>query len=259
MSIPETVKTLNDLCKRVESLCELAETAQRNKKSLSGRGHYASRFHKDAIVIGKLEATAKSRLTALDLDSDLLTSFCSALIAVQRTDLQLKARIERCRDFRALCQTKIIPAVEASEISHVPASEQVLPMDVVRNTRGYLVHIIQQANGCYEKRWFDACGVMMRKFVEILIIHAFEAEKIADRIKRTDGNFHMLAELIDRFLAETTWNPGRETRSCLPEVKLLGDRSAHNRTFMARKPDVDKALFGFRITAEELLHLAKLR
>lgn len=173
--------------------------------------------------------------------------------------MQLTVRVKLGRELQTLCQTKIIPAVEASTVSHVPASEQVLPMDVVRGTRGYLEHIIQQANGCYEKKWFDACGVMMRKFIEILIIHAFEGEQIADRIKRGDGNFHMLAELVDRFLAETMWNAGRETKACLPEVKLLGDRSAHNRTFMARKKDVDKALVGFRTTAEELLHFAKLR
>jgi hypothetical protein len=117
----------------------------------------------------------------------------------------------------------------------VPSTEHVLPVEVVKGTRGYLENIIQQANGCYEKRWFDACGVMIRKFVEILIIHVFEAHSLADKIKREDGNFHMLSVLVDRFFVETAWNTGRETKICLPEVKLLGDRSAHNRTFMARQ------------------------
>lgn len=58
MSIPEMVKTLNNLCKRVDSLCKTAETADRNGKSLSGRGHYASKFHEDDVAIGTLEASA---------------------------------------------------------------------------------------------------------------------------------------------------------------------------------------------------------
>lgn len=259
MSIPETVRTLNNLCKRVESLCKTAETADRNNKSLSGRGHYASKFHEEEVAIGTLEANAKAQLLALDIEQELVDKLCSNVSTMRRPSVLLSARVQIARDLKALCQTKIIPAVETSNASHVPTSERVLPMDVVRGTRGYLENIIQQANGCYEKKWFDACSVMMRKFIEILIIHSFEAENVADRIKRLDGNFHMLSKLVDTFLADTTWNPGRETKTCLPVVKLLGDRSAHNRTFMARKNDVDDALKGFRVTAEELLHFAKLR
>lgn len=259
MSIQEIRKTLNDLCKQVELLCKNAETANRNGKSVSGRGHYASKFHEIEVAIGRLACDAKALLTAAEVDSTLINSLCSIVATLRRPSVQLTARIQLARDLRALCHTKIVPGAEASNVSYVPASEQVLPMDVVRNTRGYLEHVVQQANGCYEKRWFDACGVMMRKFIEILIIHAFEAQQIADRIKRPDGNFHMLGELVDRFLTDASWNPSRETRACLPEVKLLGDRSAHNRTFTARKKDVDKALVGFRVTAEELLHFAGLR
>jgi hypothetical protein len=35
-------------------------------------------------------------------------------------------------------------------INTVPKTEKVLPMSVVKNTRGYLERAIQQANGCYE-------------------------------------------------------------------------------------------------------------
>src|SRR5258706_7631595 len=58
-----------------------------------------------------------------------------------------------------------------------PRTEKVLPSSVVANTRGWYVKLIQQANGCYEHEWYDACSVMIRKFVEFLIIEVYEAHK----------------------------------------------------------------------------------
>jgi hypothetical protein len=59
-------------------------------------------------------------------------------------------------------------------------------------------------------------------------------------------------------VARTDWNLGRETKTALPLLKSLGDRSAHNRHYMARKSDVDRVLPGLRVTVEDLLHHANL-
>src|SRR5262249_21203980 len=114
-----------------------------------------------------------------------------------------------------------------------------------------------QANGCYERGWYDACSVMVRKLVEVLIIAAFEAKGEAARIKK-DDNFLMLNGLVDAILARNDWNLGRETKPALPLLKSLGDRSAHNRHYLARKADMDKVLPGLRVTVEDLLHHANL-
>jgi hypothetical protein len=133
----------------------------------------------------------------------------------------------------------------------------VLPLDVVKGSRGYLQHITIQANGCYEKGWFDACSVMIRKLVEVLIIAVYEAKGEAETIKR-DDNFLMLSGLVDAILERTDWNLGRETKKALPLLKSLGDRSAHNRYYMARKTDVEQVLPGLRVAVEDLLHHAGL-
>ena len=98
---------------------------------------------------------------------------------------------------------------------------------------------------------------MVRKLVEVLIIAVFEAKGEAAAIKK-DENFLMLSGLVDAILARTDWNLGRETKASLPHLKSLGDRSAHNRHYMARKADVDKVLPGLRVTVEDLLHHANL-
>jgi hypothetical protein len=149
------------------------------------------------------------------------------------------------------------PAPDDEDAASQPATEHVLPLDVVKGTRKYLEQIVNQANGCYEKGWFDACSVMVRKLIEVLIIAVYEAKGEAEAIK-TDGNFLMLSGLIDAILAHGDCNLGRETKSALPLLKSLGDRAAHNRHYMARKTDVDRVLSGLRVAVEDLLHHAGL-
>lgn len=147
------------------------------------------------------------------------------------------------------------PAPDDEGAASQPATENVLPLDVVRGTRKYLEQIVNQANGCYERGWDDAASVMLRKLVEVLIIAVYEAKGEAAAIKK-DDNFLMLSGLVDAILARSDWNLGRETKNALPLLKSLGDRSAHNRHDMARKADVDKVLPGLRVAVEDLLHHA---
>jgi hypothetical protein len=69
----------------------------------------------------------------------------------------------------------------------------------------------------------------------------------------------MLGELINAVLQDSTWHLGREVKDSLPDIKRMGDRSAHNRRYIATKADVDKVLPGLRVIADELLHVAKLK
>jgi len=138
-------------------------------------------------------------------------------------------------------------------------SQQVLPKSLFVNTRGYLEKVVNQINGCYEKGWFDGCAVMIRRLIETLIIECFEKHKIAARIKGSDGDFLFLKDLILIMLSETSWNLGRNTKSSLPKLKNIGDKSAHSRRFTARRWDIDKVTGDIRVVSEELIYLAGLK
>jgi hypothetical protein len=69
----------------------------------------------------------------------------------------------------------------------------------------------------------------------------------------------MLNKLIESIQKKTEWNLGREAQAALPLVKQLGDRSAHNRRYIATKQDVDRAIPGLRVLTDDLLHLAGLK
>jgi hypothetical protein len=129
------------------------------------------------------------------------------------------------------------------------------PIELFDNTRGYLQNIANQALASYNKGIFDGCSVLTRKLIEILIIECFERHKNEHLIKKTDGTFFYLSDLITEFLKEPAWNIGRNTKSSLPKIKKIGDQSAHNRRYIARKQDLDSLKDDIRIVLEELIHM----
>lgn len=145
--------------------------------------------------------------------------------------------------------------VQVNAPRSIAPSNDYFPIELFNNTRGYLVTIASQAASCYDNSLFDACSVITRKLLEVLIIEAFERYKIESKIKNSSGNFLYLSDLIDAFKADTTWNIGRNVKDSLPKLKKMGDLSAHNRRYIAKKPDVDKLKDDLRIVLEELVHL----
>jgi hypothetical protein len=164
--------------------------------------------------------------------------------------------LEIARGIQGDAPVNYVPPSEGTR----PFSQNVLPRALVTNTRGYIERVVDQINGCYEKGWFDGCTVMMRRLLETLIIECFEAEKIADKIKDKHTNdFLYLAELISKLLQETAWNLGRNSKRALPNLKSVGDQSAHSRRYNAHREDVDKLIPDFRTVCQELLYISKLK
>ena len=139
------------------------------------------------------------------------------------------------------------------------ASQQVVPLSVVRNTRGYIEKVANQINGCYEQGWFDACAVMIRRLIETLIIETFEHHNIAHKAQDANGDFLPLKDLIDLALSEQSWNLGRSTKKGLPKLKSIGDLSAHSRRYTAQRHDVDQLIGDLRVVVQELVYLAVLQ
>jgi hypothetical protein len=243
-----------------ERACEIARVAVRNKKSLAGANPYGNKFHSAAVSITTTEGKVWPLLNGLDLRPPDVERFNRNLSVLKSTDtLTTKERTDALKDLRLLCQSFILPKIESLQASPVPASEGVLPMSVVAKTRNYIESVVQQANGTYEHQWYDACSVMIRRLVETLIIEVYDAKKKANEIKGADGNFLMLSHLVERIVADPTFHLGRETKRGLPLIKSLGDRSAHNRYFIAKKEDIDKVTHDLRVIVEELLNLSGIK
>jgi hypothetical protein len=159
---------------------------------------------------------------------------------------------------------KAIHAEIASEVGPpeegLPSTTQpVIMLSLVRGTRGYIEKVSNQINGAYEKGWYDACAVMLRRLIETLIIETFEHHKIASTIQNSNGDFFYLRDLIDKTLAEKTWNLTRNTKQALPKLKDVGDKSAHSRRYVAQRGDIQPLLADIRIVVQELTYLSGLK
>lgn len=145
------------------------------------------------------------------------------------------------------------------EEGRTSATQSVLPLSVVRGTRGYIEKVANQANGAYEQGWYDACAVMVRRLLETLIIEAFEHHGLAAKIKTASGDFLYLRDLIDRALGEPSWNLSRNCKQAMPKLKDIGDKSAHSRRYNAHRGDIDPLLLDVRLVVQELVYLAALK
>ena len=100
---------------------------------------------------------------------------------------------------------------------------------------------------------------MMRRLLETSIIEAFEARGLAANIQDPlTKDFFQLTPLVNAALAETSWNLPKNVRKCLPDLRDLGHKSAHNRYYVAKQPDIDKLAGVYREAVEAFLHLGNL-
>jgi hypothetical protein len=165
----------------------------------------------------------------------------------------------RLRDFVSAIQTDCKEVLLPPEAGMAAPGQSVIPVALIKGTRGYIERVAYQANGCYDSGWYDACAVMVRRLLETLIIETFESHKIADKIKDGNGDFFFLSDLVRCTLAEPAWNLTRNTKSALPKLKDIGDKSAHSRRYHAIRNDLDKLLPGIRVVVQELIYLSGLK
>lgn len=167
-----------------------------------------------------------------------------------------ESALEIANNIKQDFESSILPPCEITNLY----GSQILPLSLFKKTRGYLEKVAIQINQTYEQTCYDACAVMVRRLVEILIIETFEAHGKSAIIKDSNGDYFMLNDLISRFQAES-WpqNPSRNLKKSLLELKGIGDKSAHSRFYNAQRSDIDDVKVQLRGVAEELLYLSKIK
>lgn len=134
-----------------------------------------------------------------------------------------------------------------------------LPEAVWKNTRGYIENIAMQVNGCIQYGFFDGASVLLRRLIETLLIECYEHERIQHRIQSNNGDYYMLNKIIIDAVDGKGLTLGRETKKILRELKIIGDRSAHNRRYNTVKADLERIQLGTRLAIDELIQLATLK
>tara|TARA_R110002072_G_scaffold166989_5_gene320442 strand:+ start:1923 stop:2621 length:699 start_codon:yes stop_codon:yes gene_type:complete len=229
-----------------EEAVKIAKTARRNNQGLGGMNFYANKM-------ADLRADATNAFREVDEKTLGDASALAELIeSVYSAKTKPKERSQAARDLKFALKTTVVRHSSAKEDGGV------FPLvKLERTKRDYLIRVGRQINGAYDRGWYDACAVMMRRLLETVIIEAFEAKGTDSRAKDGNGDFLMLTKLVDKALGES-WNLPRNVKKDLPKLKDAGHRSAHNRWYIAEKDDIDKIEPLFRESVEAFLHVAGL-
>lgn len=136
--------------------------------------------------------------------------------------------------------------------------DTVLPEILLSSTRGYIENIGKQINASYNNNIFDGCAVLMRRLLEILLIHAYEEAGKSSEISDDDG-MKNLSHIINYTLSTKPFNLSKEASKILDDFRQLGNFSAHKIHYNAKRKDIENVRLKYRVTIEELLYAAKLK
>lgn len=151
-----------------------------------------------------------------------------------------------------------LPDINESE--EIISDDTMLPEILFKETRRqYLVKIAQQINSAYENNLFDACALMMRRLLEILLIHTFQHLGIEDEIRDDEGNFLNLKSLINKAKSGSHVSLSPNTRRNIDGYRELGNLSAHLITYNCRRNDIKPMRMDYRAIVEELLYMSGLK
>ncbi len=137
----------------------------------------------------------------------------------------------------------------------IPITDNFFSMELLENTRDYIRQTASQMCKCYEIELYDAALVMMRKLIETLIIECFERYNATNGIKDSEDNFLFLSHLIPAYLNKKEFSVSKNTKKSLMKLKEKGDLSAHNRRFIAKRPDLDNCKFELRQFVQDIVYL----
>lgn len=146
-----------------------------------------------------------------------------------------------------------------SEAEEISSDDSILPEVLLQETkRPYLIKLAQQINACYENNLFDACSLMMRRLLEVLLIHAFENVGIDDDVKDAEGNYQNLKTLINKAISRPEVNISSDVKKDIDKFRELGNLSAHRVKYNCRRADIRTSKLEYRATIEELLYVSGL-
>lgn len=147
----------------------------------------------------------------------------------------------------------------ARRATRVAASNSVLPIEITIGTSAHFETWVTQINGSYDIGYFDACAVLMRRLTESLLILSLETQGKASDTRDGNGSLRALGDLVIAIKSASPRLLHRGSDRTLDQIKFIGDRAAHHRSYKTTAQDIDDVKIQFRGVINELLVLSKLR
>ncbi len=135
----------------------------------------------------------------------------------------------------------------------------ILPIALTANTRGYVDRLASQINASYEQNIFDGCAVLMRRLLEVLLIHTYSHHHIESAIQIAQDQYKDLKQIIADAISNRTLALSKSTKDILDEFRVLGNFSVHKLIYNCRKEEIKKVSREYRAAIEELLYKSGIK
>ena len=174
-------------------------------------------------------------------------------------DVSRDSKIGTYRPLRSYIEKMNIKFPFVEVISEdILTDDTIIPNILVVNTRGYIINLANQINGSYEHNVFDGCAVLMRRLLEIMLIHSYESNGRISDIQDVEG-FRNLSYIINFTISNKPFSLSKEVAEVLNDFRHLGNFSAHKIQFNCKRKDIDNIKLKYRLAIEELLYASAIK
>lgn len=163
------------------------------------------------------------------------------------------------RDLALKLQTSALQPVRMPASEELPQSNTYLSVDLAPSTPGYVQDLILEINCAFRAGCFTACAMVLRRTAETLLIEAFERKGSSHLIQGSNGDWLTLDGIIA--IAEQPASLGltRSARKALPGIRKIGDLSAHDRHFLAKRHHLLRQQLDVEVAFQGLLAVCGFR
>ena len=233
--------------------CDLASQSELDRVMLSAFYHQSWRGV-DSFTVTDVVGWFESLLLARPNTSRLKTKIAKSRCFIKGTGQNsFRLSAKKFKELAASLSTLTTPPDDPS------VGDGIIPASLVIGTRGYLERLCAQVNICYNNSAFDGCAVLMRRIIEILLVHSFEHHNIESQIEDADGKVKNLNSIIGNAIQNSTLKLTKPVKNCIDKFRELGNFSAHSIQYNAREADIRGVSIEFRVTVEELLYKSGIR
>lgn len=169
-----------------------------------------------------------------------LTRLKGVSFATGRLRIDLKTSNELKKQYSSYLE-KSLPKID----------DTILELKDFTDSRKYVLNLATQINGSYQFCFYDACAVMMRRLMEVLIIDAYESGNLESKILH-NGEYMQLSGLIGVISSKQDFKLSRNAKKWMETCKKIGDNAAHSRTYMTKPLDIDDFKVDYRNLISEL-------
>ena len=168
-------------------------------------------------------------------------------------------RLTEIRDLASKLQSSAPVRKPAETGQDSPSDHSYLSVDLVATTPSYIRDLLEEVNGAFAAGCFTACGMVLRRFAETLLIEAFERKDNAHLIQGPGGEWLTLEGIVAVAEQPASLGLTRNARKALAGIKKIGDLSAHDRHFVAKRHHLSRQQLDVEVAVQGLLAVCGFR